>query len=409
MRTEDLTDLEAFNHLMKEADRLFQGQCEAGPVVAHARTVESILATLYGSFFEGVALQEDHPLLDELVPLAYQGFQELVMVWPLLVRALELEAANEGRELLERASRALQRIYGVFARLRAYEASLPRHSEVPIAHELIRVGLGVLNGTLTDDALRLRLEQFADYHANLVHGLEGAAPAGREVEVMENHREALMEALEEQGRGIELVDVFLERGDPEALGQALVAVEHSSGVLVTIQRELQAASEPVIRSCMRCWTPYPPTARVCQNCGASLPDLGHLDDDSTALPVEGEELPSNLARLAREVEELQAGDLSPEEFERTLDWLDKTRAMVSERFASMDPPDPQSPPEQLALYEEARSAFQAGLQELAAGLGMLRTYLDRPDPGRLDHGLEQVKHGASQMMKVESLARALAP
>jgi hypothetical protein len=81
--------------------------------------------------------------------------------------------------------------------------------------------------------------------------------------------------------------------------------------------------------------------------------------------------------------------------------VEKSRKQLAEQE---DPPE-DTPADQVEALEQARSAMQAGMDDFEEGLQLLASFLERPDPGRLDHGMELARRGAGAMLELETIVQ----
>lgn len=403
-----MTELPAYNQLIQDAEKFLEGHLPPETLEASLQAAEDTLDALYIQFFDGLRFQEDHPVLDEVLDPIFRAFDRLAAQREPLRQALAGGEADRARELLANGSQAVQEVHHHFARLREALGERQPVSVVPAVDELARVVEAFTRGALPEEPLAERLAQFAEYHQRVAAGLVSLQPDPAESQVLEPGE--LLEALERQAEGVLQMQEAFSLSDPDLLEEGLAVVLEATANLVTLQKRLEGAHQEKSRPCLRCGAANALTARYCVGCQAQLPDMGPPPQAGPGIVTSDLDptqagLPENLAILAESVEQVRDERLDPGEFRKTLEWLlgnvEKSRKMLAEQE---DPPA-DTPADQLEALEQARSAMQAGMDDLEEGLQILASYLERPDPGRLDHGMELARRGAGAMLEVETIVR----
>lgn len=400
-----MTELPAYNQLIRDAEKFLEGGLPAEQMEATLRDAEDTLDALYGEFFEGLRFQEEHPVLEQSLDLIFQAFDRLAAQREPLREALAEGREGEVRELLDQGSEALRELHAQFARLREALGSSRETCGVPAVDELARVVEAFTRGGLPEEALADRIAQFADYHLSLSDALSLMQPTP--AESGQFRPEELHEGLELQAQGVTLLEEALAQRDPELLGHGLEQILAGTRLLVALRQRLEGANEPRERLCVRCGAANPTTARFCSSCQAQLPDLGPLQpgpsfEASDLEPIQAA-LPANLQILSQQVDLMRADQGDREEFLGTLRWLGDNINRSRRMLANQEEPPPETPADQLEALNQARDAMEAGMHELEEGLAVLESFLGRPDPARLDHGMELARRGAGQMREVEAI------
>lgn len=400
-----MTELPAYNQLIEDAERFFQGELPPERLEATLREAEDTLDALYIQFFDGLRFQEDHPVLEEVLDPIFRAFERLSAQREPLREALAEGQAHQARELLEDGSDALHELHEQFARLREALAGREPVSRVPAVDELARVVEAFSRGALPEDALVERIRQFSEYHLALADALLSLQPS--QAELGEFDPLELHAGLEAQAHGVVLLEEAIAGRDMDLLEQGLNEVLEGTGRLVYLQGRLEGATEERLRLCVRCGGENPMTARHCFHCHAQLPDMGPTGATGSFSTSEGETteqaLPANLQLLNAQVELMAAEVGDREEYTRILHWLGDNVARSRQLLIDQEPPPPGTPEDQLDALERAREEMFAGMDELESGLEVLESYLGRPDPGRLEHGMDLVRRGAEQMLRIEAI------
>lgn len=403
-----MTELPAYNQLMQDAERFLQGHLPPEALEVSLQAAEDTLDALYIQFFDGLRFQEDHPVLEEVLDPIFQAFARLAAQREPLREALAGGEAERARELLAGGSQAVQEVHRQFARLREALGQREPVSVVPAVDELARVVEAFTRGALPEEPLAERLTQFADYHQRLVAGLASLQPDPAESQVLDPAE--LAEALERQAEGVQLMQEAFSMQDPELLEEGLAVVLEGTAGLVNLQQRLEGAHQEKTRPCLRCGAANALASRYCTGCQAQLPDMGPPPQSGPGIVTSDLDpgqagLPENLAILAEAVDQVRDGRLERGEFQKTVDWLLGNVEKSRQQLAGQEEPPEDTPADQIESLEQARSALLAGMDDFEEGLQLLASFLERPDPGRLDHGMELARQGAAAMLELETIVQ----
>lgn len=235
--------------------------------------------------------------------------------------------------------------------------------------------------------------ELVDAHEDIMERLQEAYDAGFEAEAVEEGITDL----------IEVVELFK----------------------TSAQVFIEAASREGQRVCVSCGRGNPRTNRVCEACGAAMPNIvddeqsdstfelsehGGLEDDPNRMVMT-----TNLARLFKACEDVEAGEIDAAEFEATLRWADnlldqmskggkKLEAELNQMSAGAEERPEQH--EELATLTEVLGFFEEGIDEWEAGLLEMARFLDEPDGRYLKSGMKRVWEGASAIHRCKLIGDA---
>jgi tetratricopeptide (TPR) repeat protein len=170
-------------------------------------------------------------------------------------------------------------------------------------------------------------------------------------------------------------------------------------------------------SCVRCGNMNEPGSRVCNNCGAQLPQqtsvqstMSYQESDGAA-DFGGElEITTNLERLFHAINEVAEERCNDDEFEEVLVWMD---TLLANAHATMPEvpnmtPHPEFNEEAVQKIElvaedlhEQRGVMLGGIEEFRVALGTLQSFFETRDKETLVQGVREVKGAAIKMQQAE--------
>jgi hypothetical protein len=410
----DLTDLPAFNEFQGRVERVLAQTLPVEAGLESLTALEDALGQIFHHFHENLPYQEETEAVKQATPLIYQGFGKLRLVLPELRQALDGGSEGKVRRMLARARHLVNQIFNGLFLLRQEASQRPVYSESPPVNELLRVAEGFMLGRLPLERFRKRLDQFIELHHTMTLGLDVLQPTPAEQKVLAEQGEVLREAMERQGDGISRLESFFEHPDVQELRLGLQTIQEAADQIVAVTHQLTGAVQPpeATKSCLRCSASNPASARYCGQCNAMFPAVMDEPTPAGQLDLREESGPrsassENLQVLTDLVEQMRVGAITDEEFLKKLDWFQGKVEGVRKRLSELEPPHPDTPPEQLEILEEAHEHMAVGADDMEAGLNTLRSFLQRRDPGKLARGLEMVNEAAGVMLRVEELFRSL--
>lgn len=172
-------------------------------------------------------------------------------------------------------------------------------------------------------------------------------------------------------------------------------------------------------SCVRCGAKNEPGSRVCNSCGAQLPQqagtgpstMSYQESDGAA--VFGGELvvTTNLEKLFNAINEIAEERSTDQEFEAVLVWMDGL--LVKAQQTMPEVPDLTPPPgasEEAVKHIETvaddlhdqRAMMLGGMADLQAALGTLHTFFETRSNDTLTRGVKEVRDAAVKMQQAET-------
>jgi len=224
-----------------------------------------------------------------------------------------------------------------------------------------------------------------------------------------------------------LLEIYEDGFDPEQFEAGLKE-------LIEVVEEFHASAQVFIEAadradkfvCVSCGRANPKANNVCEECGVTLPKLvskeqvtstiqlseqGGIEDDTKMT------MTTNIERIFRACDDLQANNIEPEEFLATIEWargllhqmglgLSQLEAQIA-NFDKNNEDDPKSQEEKQSMMEVA-AYFEEGIDEWEAGLEEMVRYLDDPVPHYLKSGKMRVWEGASAIHRCRVIGDAAA-
>ncbi len=374
--------------------------------------LEQALNFLYAGYVEESQFLAPHEAQSDTAELIGKGFVEVFGLLRPLGEEIDTGDISLAQETADTLKEAIESLYPLFRRYRQQYEEGPRYSEVPYTHELIRVCRHFLEGSLSREAVLIRLEQFFGYHEHLESQLESSEPSGAEGDTLRENADDLNEALRAQAQGMSELEAELcsEEPDPDVVEGCLEILTTSAEVLVDVYRTLQKADqEPRLVPCVKCSHPNPLTSRTCGKCGAILPGGTALTDEGVstlALEEDGsavhEAQPGELQKLQQAVNHFSnTGEVEP--LRKARSNFKNRLERVERRFERITKLDGSLTKEQAALLQSARGDFTRALEAVKAGLEMLNQGEENLDVVCLEQGLQSLEEAHQIFERVRQL------
>lgn len=399
--------LASFDTLAQKAAAVLRGQEEVPVFEEQWSVVDRELGEMAHHFGEGLRYQEPTEEVVKSGTNALDQFEWLQSQMARLLDAVHEEDPVSAVYALVEAHYSLLELFRAYNQLRQVQDTV-KYSERPLVSELIRVARLVGQGKLPHDALHDRLNAFCDVQDYFQQLLQNAQPTPGEAGVLETERERLEAALARQNEGLDLLYDYLRESDTDKLENALNLIEEATPVFLELQQRLAGVGGlGESRPCPFCSAPNEPHAKFCEKCSARLPETGTFAAASQASFREGgdQALASNFQRLVEEADKMARGQITVEQFGKTVEGLRSLHERCVKTMLGMKPPPEDTPAEQMRVFEQAKDHAENGLDTIDEGLAELEDYVDGEYGGHapeelLSHGVDTVIAGAEQLQKV---------
>jgi hypothetical protein len=316
---------------------------------------------------------------------------------------------------LEEASAALEQLFAAFDRLKAAEEKAPVYSPSPAMNELMRVGYGVVKGSISPQAFRARLEGMMQFHQEFARSVEQAKPLKAERELYEERKAAMREAFQEVWLGLNECSLFFSDGNMSHIDGGLKRAGAATEKLLAIERELKAAVEaPKMKLCFRCGAPNEMTFRFCTKCKAQFPPLTPAESPSVDVRLEeggvaaaGHAMTESTAKLMEIVEKIQKKTAGPAALKQVIEEMRRKADTARRDLDRLERPRDVKDAEVIELMSTTEETLRRGIAEFSEGIEQMAFYLADENPSALTSGLERALLGADKIFQVQMFTQSM--
>lgn len=325
--------------------------------------------------------------------------------------------ARDIKEGLRECRSAFESLFRSFDRLKDEEDSKQGapSSESPFQSELMRVGRGVIKGTIKPEAFRERLEGMKKAVRSFYEHFDSMRPNPQEQLYFEENQQAIRHALKKYVKALDEASLYFKDGDLHHIEKGLKNSNEASGEIIRHQKELMKAGEAQNTVlCLRCGTGNQVTMKFCRHCNAALPsfdrgaestlelrmdDGGHIKDATHHVKNQFTEM------LTGSVSKFRLGEITKEEFRRQLDEMERKAQHARREKEQLKPPKDLKTWEEVEYFEYVEKMMTTGIDDVIEGLGTIKAYIDSGDNLQLANGMETVLTGADKLYGVQMLSQ----
>ena len=406
------TDMPLFNALFKMKEGFMKGGVQAeqlknalaGVVDMTKKAIEELLAA------EG----EQPPQRDGLV----RAYEEQIQSLEQVEQAVD---AGDKQALEKMFQQLLATSNGVKEAMGSLNAALMSEGPCRLARTNILLSAAdtYLQGGIGADGFAESLELFEVDLREESTKFQELAAMPNDSDAVQQEVEGVKEAYDLHEDALALVHEILEgEADPAEFENAKKILIEASEKLSDHKEALIAIGENEGKvSCVRCGKMNEPGSRVCNNCGAQLPQqtgvqstMSYQESDGAA-DFGGElEITTNLERLFHAINEVAEERCSDEEFEEVLVWMDNLLANAQATMPEVPnmTPRPEFNEEAVKKIElvaedlhEQRGVMLGGIEEFRVALGTLQSFFETRDKETLIQGVREVRSAAIKMQQAE--------
>jgi tetratricopeptide (TPR) repeat protein len=406
------TDMPLFNALFKMKEGFMKGgvqaeqlqQALAGIVDMTKKAIDELLAA------EG----KQPPQLDGLV----RAYEEQIQSLEQVEQAVE---AGDKKSLDAMFEQLLATSNGVKEAMGSLNAALM--SDGPCRLERTNILLSAadtyLQGGIGADGFAESLDLFEVDLREESSKFQELAAMPNDSDAVQQEIEGVKEAYDLHEDALALFHEILEgEAEPAEFANAKKTLIDASEKLSDHKEALIAIGENEGKiSCVRCGNMNEPGSRVCNNCGAQLPQqtsvqstMSYQESDGAADFGGDLEITTNLERLFHAINEVAEERCSDDEFEEVLVWMDNLLANAQATMPEVPnmTPRPEFSEEAVQKIElvaedlhEQRGVMLRGVEEFRVALMTLQSFFKTRDKETLVQGVREVKSAAVKMQKAE--------
>jgi len=279
----------------------------------------------------------------------------------------------------------------------------------PNLKKLLDAGKGVCEGVVSDAELKkvvaevkAELEKTIEEFSNIKKSTKPDSLTAREQVIRIERAFALhRDALEEINR-------YFKDGDTGHILNGLDMAQRATNRLYKSFLLLQQAAEvATTRMCIKCGHRNPLGANVCENCGAQLPKMEEKPVSAVELMVGAEEqkyyTSPHLDRLIKEVDMLKKGEISPEKFSATIDFMLNNLSVVKKEYRSLDTSF--FTEEEKKMFGDLFTSSEKAIEAYEGALQEMKRYFSDSNIAHLDNGLRLAFEATQVIARVHEFAK----
>jgi len=298
---------------------------------------------------------------------------------------------------------------------------LERPTPSPYINLLLNTFDGIKGGKYPDSILEDNLDLVKKNYNEMKRQVDKVRSLPIASNVISEELPALLKAFENIESGIQEVEGYLADGDTERLNLAeksLVVAANELWRLESIFKQVEKTEGKMV--CMKCQHPNPVQSRICENCGATLPRFDEdyetytmqVSETSETQVVNEVPLTENIARIFGAAEQFAKGEISHEDFESVLAWMEGIVEEGRGEIASAPSVEIEGTQEEIEELDDDEMEFceavkeatenmknmvEAGLDELSHGINLLRKFALDGNNENFEQGKAHIAEGAKQL------------
>ncbi|MHB2020343.1 MAG: hypothetical protein ACYCW6_25685 [Candidatus Xenobia bacterium] len=357
---------------------------------------EALLTMVNGAreFFQKCASEiEEHPdpTAGNAMKLLLEGYRTFLTgmnEYESYARNGDRSHLDQGLELVRRSHEKMQEGYDAYRDLKVTGG--PTRS--PLANTVINAAAGIKEGHFGDDMLHGALELLEPFFLDIRHQVETLAQVPTESAWIRDLLPKVEQAFTLHEEATAELHRWFEDHDTRHLDAGMATLTGAAGLIAELEDAFKQVGEREGKVfCIKCGAANDATHRVCSTCQAALPrpvgpvstvaveESGDAADDETVLT-------ENIQRLYADSNAVAAGRMRPEDYVRTLEWMEGLLHAAEEASRTTPAPD------------ELRERFQETIAEFRGGLAELFAFTQDGDTEHLQRGMDVI-WGASRVMQ----------
>jgi|GEM_PF-1935930 len=413
-----LTRSAQLNEVIQAAQAVWDGSGIDDDLKTSLKQLNSLRREMRSIFRRGLSFQEESQCIREERVKVEKNLELLRDGLDETYRYLRDKDRNHIAKGLPVCREAFSHLFLSFDRIREEEERNAQYSESPFQNELMRVGYGVLKGTLRPEALKSRLEGLYRYARNLYEGFDGAVKGPREQQFYSEKGAEIKKTLKSYVRGLEEIGRYFRDNDSAHIRTGLDMTAKAAVQLLEYQKELiRINEEPEKKLCFRCGSENEIWAHYCSSCNAAFPSFETAGESSIEFVLDAEGAVKTqdhvdtefTRRVIDAVSKVRGGMLSSEDFRKELDDFEHKAENARKEKSKLAFPTElvKADPSQAEFFEQIDQLTSTGIEEILEGLKKMRRYLEWSDDTALTFGLENVLCGADRLFMVQTMSREM--
>lgn len=331
-------------------------------------------------------------------------------------------AINEALEYIHESQKTIQEGYDKYYD----EIFLDGPTESPYANQLISIIDGHKKGIFNNEILAEHVGIYEEEVTRTKNELEEILSQPYQSEDIDSELPRTEDSFDMLDDAVDDVKTYLEDNDKTHLDEAIRKLIEGTANLKKSQTAFEAIGEKEGKiSCIHCGAYNDFGVKVCGKCGAILPQMAGIEQSTFQLGESGQMASSatgqvvmteNLKKIVDATEALYEEEISFDEFEATLDWMEdnlrnsegKVGAMSMKiNTDAMSEAEVEAAEKLQTIMEDTLELMREGINDFYDGINTLRSYGDNPDPEILKNGIETCTRASAKIYEVEQVSDSL--
>ncbi len=313
---------------------------------------------------------------------------------------------------LEKCKSAFERLNAAVESIQREESSEKEYSKAPLQNELMRIGYAMIDGKVSPDAFRIKLDSLKNSLRMYYGYFGGITPKNSEKEYFEAHREEIRLTVREYIKALEEVGLYFRDSNVDHVKSGLSRSHAAAERLLKFQQEISEAR--TIKHCFKCGAENPAAAKFCVKCSAALPVM--IDDDEETIDLQVDEN-DNVSRsghvqteLTKKVSDVvssfRSGSMSAGDAVGVISSIVESIAQTKKEKEKLKvPQEIESDAEYSPVFFEIEELMNRGLADMEQGLKSLSSAIENNDESGMMFALDGFLSGADSLSKVVMMSQ----
>ncbi len=327
---------------------------------------------------------------------------------------------------LEKIKEYIDEVLNISDEFKKVEDQQTVYSYSPEINDFIRVGHGYIKGDYALEPLRLRYDISKATLEETYTQMKAMETMPHDTKALEEEYPHIMAYLEDMEEQFNQIESFLASGDEsnkESLAPAFDKIQEDSMAIFKIQVKIAEEIEKLIeekkfRVCPRCSQKTLVSEKHCQHCKALMPpppegftapisDLnlvanegGIMTGAQTTEIGDKKILSPNTLKMYEAAYKVGHKEITPEEFEQTIQWYEDIVNKTKTDLEAITPPDNLSSDEE-RVYNETHTMFEEAITESLDALAELRLFLKDEATDHLVNGVNALIEAGEKLHGVQ--------